>query len=98
MPFTTVFLPSTKILAPCDSASVIYFSIRSFAALEITEPKFTPGITLRASSQICFIIWSTGPTATIADAAIQRCPAQPLILAVTLLAVIAVCASGITIK
>jgi len=60
--------------------------------------RFLPGITFFASSQIFEMMWSIFPTPTIADAAIQRCPAQPLIDAVTLLAVMSGCASGITIR
>ena len=76
----------------------MYFSMRSLAANDITEPKLSPGIIVLDTSHNLSIICCTPPTATMADAAIHLCPAHPDIDAAILVAAISRCASGRTIK
>ena len=72
LPFTTARRPSTSTFAPAASASAMYFSIRSFAAAEMTGPMSRPGMMFFACSTIRSMMSSVFETATITDAAMQR--------------------------
>jgi len=61
-------------------------------------PRFKPGFIFFVSSQSLLIIWSTSPTPTITEAAIQRCPDVPEKEAAISVAVISRSASGKTIR
>ncbi len=97
-PSTVAFRPSTRTRAPAASAWSMYPMIRFRASGLMIAPMSLPRVIFSAWVFILSMMGATSPTATMTEAAMHRCPAQPKDEATTVWAVRSSSASGTTTR